>query len=66
MKAILCQFKRKTCMYAKGQKSWLPELLAKEYRRRKLVKFVVVDGSMFTKSVGPKFKQKTGRKHSRA
>jgi hypothetical protein len=44
MKAILCEYTRNTCTRRKKERVWISEELARIYKKKKIVKFVMVDG----------------------
>jgi len=44
MKAILCQYMRNTCAHKKKENQWIPIELAKIYKKRKIIKYVLIDG----------------------
>ena len=44
MKAILCQYMRNTCAHRRNEKQWIPVEFAKIYKKRKIIKYFLVDG----------------------
>jgi len=43
MKVILCQYLRNTCAHRRNEKTWIPIELAKVYKKRKLIKYFLVN-----------------------
>lgn len=51
MKAILCEYLRNTCAHRRKEKTWIPIELAKVYKKRKVIKYVLIDGVPRTKII---------------
>ena len=49
MIAVLCEYCRNTCAHRRKEKQWIPIELAKIYKKKKIVKFVKIDGKPVTK-----------------
>jgi len=51
MIAVLCEYCRNTCAHRRKEKQWIPIELAKIYKKRKIVKFVMIDDVPRTKTI---------------